>query len=59
MLGAIFGTFCSYIIYKSGITSFQYFYMGDASSETCSIPAKQTFQCNVYKNGALIGSTTH
>lgn len=58
MLGAGFGTFCSYIIYETGVTSFQYFYMGDASSETCSIPAKQTFRCNVYKNGALIGSTT-
>lgn len=58
-IGAAFGTFCSYIIYETGVTSFQYFYMGDASSETCSIPAKQTFQCNVYKNGALIGSTTH
>lgn len=57
IIGGGFGTFCSYIIYSSGITSFQYFYMGDASSETCSIPAKQTFQCNVYKNGALIAST--
>uniref|UniRef100_A0A6C0B789 Uncharacterized protein n=1 Tax=viral metagenome TaxID=1070528 RepID=A0A6C0B789_9ZZZZ len=59
IIGAGLGTFCSYIIYQTGVTSFQYFYMGDASSETCSIPAKQTFQCNVYKNGALIGSTTH
>jgi len=57
-IGAVLGTLCSYVIYESGVTSFQYFYMGDASSETCSIPAKQTFQCNVYKNGALISSTT-
>jgi len=57
ILGGGFGTMLSWIIDSSGITSLQYFYSGK-STDQCSVPSKQTFKCNVYKNGALIASTT-
>jgi hypothetical protein len=57
ILGGSLGTFCSYIITQFGYSSFQYFYLGEPTSEVCNRPAKQTFKCNVYKNGTLIGST--
>jgi hypothetical protein len=57
MLGAGFGTFCSYIVDSGSLNSFQYFYTGDASTELCSVPSKQTFKCNVYKGGQLIASS--
>jgi hypothetical protein len=57
ILGGGFGTMLSWIIDASGVPSLQYFYSKD-TTEQCSVPSKQTFKCNVYKNGALIGSTT-
>jgi hypothetical protein len=57
VMGAGLGTLFSYLIDTSGFTSFQYFYLGAPTSEVCSRPSTQTFKCNVYKNGALIGST--
>ena len=57
LMGSGFGMLLSYIIDSSGITSLQYFYSNN-SKEQCSVPSKQTFKCNVYKNGALIASTT-
>jgi hypothetical protein len=57
ILGGGFGTMLSWIIDSSGITSLQYFYSAQ-SKDQCSVPSKQTFKCNVYKNGALIASTT-
>jgi len=56
-LGGGFGAMLSWIIDSSGITSLQYFY-SSTSKEQCTVPSKQTFKCNVYKNGALIASTT-
>jgi hypothetical protein len=57
LMGSGFGMLLSYIIDSSGITSLQYFYSNN-SKEQCSVPSKQTFKCNVYKNGSLIASTT-
>jgi len=57
ILGGGFGTFFAYIVDSSKLNGFQYFYTGDVSSELCSVPSKQTFKCNVYKGGQLIGST--
>jgi hypothetical protein len=57
ILGAGFGTLLSFIIDSTGIVSLQYFYSAN-SAEQCSVPSNQTFKCSVYKNGALIASTT-
>jgi hypothetical protein len=57
ILGGGFGTLLAWVIDSSGIVSLQYFYSSN-SKDQCSVPSKQTFKCNVYKNGALIASTT-
>ena len=54
ILGASLGTFSSFIIDKFGYTSFQYFYIGEPTTEICNKPSKQTFKCKVFKNGAQV-----
>jgi len=57
VLGGGLGTLLAYLIDESKISSFQYFYTGEAGGEMCSVPSKQTFRCNVYQSGKLVGST--
>lgn len=55
IIGGGFGILWAYIISKSESKSLQYF-SGTAENEVCSAPSKQTFKCNVYKNGQLVGN---
>jgi len=49
------GALWAFIFLKNKFTSLLYFNtMGEKS--ICDRPAKQTFQCSVYKNGELISS---
>jgi hypothetical protein len=56
VLGSLIGALWGYIIMGTNSTYLQY-YTGVPNNETCSVPSKQTFKCNVYKNGKLITNT--
>ena len=43
-------------IIGSSNTNLQYFAVAVHNTEICSAPSKQTFRCNVYKNGKMISS---
>lgn len=53
-LGVGFGLLWAYIIDSTKAVNLQYF--NQAGPDTCSRPAKNTFKCNVYKNGQLLQS---
>ena len=54
-LGIAFGMGWAAIIDSTKMTNLQYFNRISGNAE-CSRPTKQTFKCNVYKNGKLISS---
>ena len=54
LLGATFGTVIPIFFYL-GQSSKYLFFNEYSSGDICSMPSKQTFKCNVYKNGELIG----
>jgi hypothetical protein len=59
LLNILLGSVVSAIIVACmSISSSQYLFFNEISSdkEICSMPSKQTFKCNVFKNGELIGS---
>jgi|TARA_B100000524_G_C23642375_1_gene367159 hypothetical protein len=56
LLFAGLGTLISFLIDHLKMTDLQYF-NGVSGKEACSRPQKQTFRCNVYKNGQLITTT--
>jgi len=53
LLGAGFGIAWALIIDSTNTKNLQYF-AGVNNNEVCNKPAKNTFRCNVYKNGKLI-----
>jgi hypothetical protein len=55
IMGSLFGLLWAYLISLTKTTTLQYF-SGTAENEVCSSPSKQTFKCNVYKNGQLVGN---
>lgn len=42
------------LMYAGGSKNYLFFNEVSSTSETCSVPSKQTFKCAVYKNGELI-----
>lgn len=44
-------------MYAGGSSKFLFFNEVSSNKEVCSQPSKQTFKCNVFKNGELIGSS--
>lgn len=52
--GCIFGLLWYTIFHSSGYDSLLYFNAADSNKVYCSKPKKQTFKCEVYKNGELI-----
>jgi hypothetical protein len=54
-IGMLFGSLWGYMISLSNTIQLQY-YAGVNSKETCSVPAKNTFKCGVYRNGTMITS---
>jgi hypothetical protein len=54
-IGSAFGFIWGAIISSTKTNNLQYF-AGVNDKETCSVNAKTTFKCNVYRNGALIQS---
>jgi len=56
-LGVAFGIGWSAIIVSTKVADLQYFNQVTGGSPACSRPAKNTFKCNVYKNGQLLSSS--
>ena len=58
MLGALIGVGGGiawfYLLYTQGYERLLYFGEPMSNNATCSRPSRQTFRCNVYKNGQLI-----
>ena len=57
VLGALWGLNWGDIVASMGNASLQYFVGG--KQPVCSVPSKQNFVCNVYKNGQLIATQTN
>jgi hypothetical protein len=55
-VGISMGCIWAYLISSMGISKLQYFNKISGKDE-CSRPAKNTFKCNVYKNGKLLSAT--
>lgn len=50
------GVIWSFIIRSTGNPSLSYFNTSVNGNPLCTAPSKQTFKCNVYKNGQLLSS---
>jgi len=44
------------LMYSGGSSKYLFFNETQSNKEVCSMPKNQTFKCNVYKNGELIGN---
>lgn len=55
IIGGGMGALWAFIIDRTKMTNLQYFNKVSGNAE-CSRPAKNTFKCNVYKNGKLVSS---
>jgi hypothetical protein len=44
------------LMYAGGSSKYLFFNETQSNKEVCSMPKNQTFKCNVYKNGELIGN---
>ena len=51
------GVIAGVIMYGSTLKSYLYINEVNTNKEVCSMPSKQQFRCNVYKNGELVGSS--
>lgn len=58
LAGMFLGVCISLMMYSTQLK--EYLYMNEVNSnrEVCSMPSKQTYRCNVYKNGELVGSSS-
>jgi hypothetical protein len=43
-------------MYAGGSGKFMFFNEVQSNKDVCNMPSKQTFKCQVYKNGELIGN---
>ena len=55
--GLISGSIAPILLWIGGSSQYLFFNEISSNKEVCSMPKKQTFKCNVYKNGELIGNT--
>jgi len=44
------------LMYAGGSSKFLFFNETSSTKEVCSVPSKQMFRCQVYKNGSLVGN---
>jgi len=51
------GVIAGLIMYGSNLKTYLYINEVNTNKEVCSMPSKQQFKCNVYKNGELVGSS--
>jgi hypothetical protein len=55
--GAFSGAIIPAMMYVGGSSKYLFFNEISSNKEICSMPKKQQFKCNVYKNGELIAAT--
>jgi hypothetical protein len=55
LFGALLGTILPVLFYMGQSTKYLFFNEYSTNKDVCSMPSKQTFKCNVYKNGQLVG----
>lgn len=51
------GLIAGIIMYGSNLKSYLYINEINTNKEVCSMPSKQQFKCNVYRNGTLVSSS--
>jgi len=44
------------LMYLGGSSKYLFFNEIQSNKEVCTMPSKQTFKCQVYKNGELVGN---
>lgn len=44
------------LMYAGGSSKFLFFNETSSTKEVCTVPSKQTFKCQVYKDGTLVGN---
>ena len=54
-MGGIVGSIWGLVIDSTNMANLAY-YSGVSNKEVCSMPSKQTFKCQMYKNGTLVGN---
>jgi hypothetical protein len=57
VIGLASGIVSVMTLYMMNKQEFLFFNEMSSTKDVCSMPSKQTFKCNVYKNGELIGQT--
>jgi hypothetical protein len=55
--GSFAGALITAMMYIGGSSKYLFFNEISSNKEICSMPKKQQFKCNVYKNGELIAAT--
>ena len=55
LFGAFMGTLIPIFFYMGGSSKYLFFNEMSNGKDVCTMPSKQTFKCNVYKNGQIIG----
>jgi hypothetical protein len=56
LLGMFSAVLIIVLMYAGGSSQYLFFNETQNNKEVCSMPSEQTFKCNVYKNGELIGA---
>jgi hypothetical protein len=58
LAGMFLGVCVSLMMYSTQLKEYLYINEVNSNREVCSMPSKQTYRCNVYKNGELVGSSS-
>lgn len=53
------GVIAGLIMYGSSLKTYLYINEVNTNKEVCSMPSKQQFRCNVFRNGELVGSSVN
>jgi len=56
LTGIAFSALMVILMYSGGSGKYLFFNETQSNKDVCSMPKNQTFKCNVYKNGELIGN---
>jgi len=56
--GMFLGVCITLMMYTTELKTYLYMNEVNSNREVCSMPSNQTYRCNVYKNGELVGSSS-
>ena len=56
LMGIVSSALIVTLMYSGGSSKYLFFNETQSNKDVCSMPSTQTFKCNVYKNGELIGN---